>query len=194
MNEKITTYGKIVFDPPEYTDKHISQSEWKKIAIIELRDESTLYYAWLFSRRYNVDLNPIPRGPHITLINDSFKDLSQNGKLTKEEVEENWKRLKKKWNGKKIEVKLFLDPRTDNKHWWFNVPHEDREQILAIRAEIGLAKPFHGPHMSFGYVHPHSQTHSNYIHMILKHEKDINHISKRYFSNILKKRIKKKTK
>ena len=37
------------------------------------------YYAWFVKKRYNLTLNKPLRGAHVSFINDSMRDLSQNG-------------------------------------------------------------------------------------------------------------------
>ena len=65
-------------------------------------------------------------------------------------------RNQKKWNGKQIDIVIDLTPKTDSSepnsdyHWWFNIPHENREELQSIREELGLGKPFFGLHMTIG--------------------------------------------
>jgi len=168
MNNRITFTGKIGFDPKDETKKHILQSSWKKTAFVFLSGDICEYYGWFLSKRYNIILNPPLRGGHISFINDSIIDLRQNGKLSKEEVEVNWLNVKNKWHGKEINVTLDLDPLSNSMHWWFNIPNEDRDELQAIRNELGLGRPYSGMHMSLGtpknvlYLE-----HSKYIHGLL---------------------------
>jgi len=126
------------------------------------------YYAWFIKKRYNLILNKPLRGAHISFINDSMKDLSQNGVLSAEEVEIKWEEVKKKWDGKEIEIVLDLSPKTNDEHWWLNIPHEEREQLQSIREELGLGRPYFGMHMSIGYVNEKNLPHSKYIHDLIK--------------------------
>ena len=126
------------------------------------------YYAWFIKKRYNLTLNKPLRGAHISFINDSMNDLSQNGLLSADEVEIKWEEVKKKWDGKKIEIVLDLDPRTNSEHWWLNIPHEERGQLQSIRDELGLDRPFFGMHMSLGYANDKNIHHSRYIHDLIK--------------------------
>lgn len=128
----------------------------------------TQYYAWFLERRYNLVLNRPLRGAHISFINDSIRDLTLNGARSLEESEEVWNRVKKKYHGQKIEVVLDLDPRTDDRTWWLNVPHDERGSIQAIRDELGLKKPYFGLHMSIGYANEQHMGHSIYLHESLK--------------------------
>ncbi len=130
----------------------------------------TEYYSWILKRRYNLDLKKPERGAHISFINDSLRDLSLNGTRTPEEIEKIWSEVKSKWDGKDIEVVINLDPRTDDKYWWFNVPHEERILLQSIREELGLGKPFWGMHMTIGDADrtPVTLEHSKYIHRLLK--------------------------
>ncbi len=160
--------GTIYFEPENWTKKHAAQSSWKKIALIMIEGDVCPYYAWFIKRRYNLELNKPLRNAHVTLINDSIKDLSLNGKRTIEEVDELWETLKTKWNKKTVNVLLDLSPRTDDLHWWLNVKDESRIELQSIRDEIGLGKPFWGMHMSIGYANERNIQHSEYIHRTIK--------------------------
>jgi hypothetical protein len=138
------------------------------MAMILFDGDITQYYAWFLERRYNLVLNRPLRGAHISFINDSIRDLTLNGARSLEESEEVWNRVKKKYHGKKIEVVLDLDPRTDDRTWWLNVPHDERDSIQGIRDELGLKKPYFGLHMSIGYSNEYNLDHSKYIHESIK--------------------------
>lgn len=166
--DRIKLIGKIGFEPEDKTNKHKSQASWKKIAMIFIDSDITEYYAWFIKKRYNLTLNKPLRGAHISFINDSIKDLTLNGKRTIEEVEVLWEEVKKKWNGKKIEVVLELTPKTDDRIWWLNVPQDERDSIHAIRAELGLGRPYFSLHMSLGYANEKNIAHSVYIHELIK--------------------------
>jgi hypothetical protein len=162
MNE-IRLIGKIVFDPKDKTKKHKGQASWKKVAMISIGGEASEYYAWFINKRYSIKLNPPLRKAHITFINDRGSDM--NGK---------WEEVKKKWDGKEIEVVMDLDPRTDSDnagsdgHWWLNIPEKDRVDIHNIRAELGLGRPYYGLHMSIGHANNKNIEHSKYIHRLIK--------------------------
>ena len=130
----------------------------------------TEYYSWLIKRRYNIILKKPERGAHVSFINDSIKDLTLNGQRTTEEVEKLWKEVADKWDGKIIPITINLNPRTDDKYWWFNIPHEDRALLQGIREELGLGKPFWGMHMTIGDADatPITLEHSKYIHTLIK--------------------------
>jgi hypothetical protein len=156
MKNTIEITGKIVFDPNNKTRKHEKQGSWKKLAMVLFSDDSSAYYAWFISNRYNITLNPPLRGPHISFISDRHAETK------------NWDEIKKKWDGKKIKVVLDLDARSDGKHWWLNIPQEDRGDLHAIRAELGLDRPHFGLHMSIGYANEKNIDHSNYIVRLLR--------------------------
>jgi len=59
-------------------------------------------------------------------------------------------------------------PKTNDEHWWLNIPHEEREQLQSIREELGLGRPYFGMHMSIGYVNEKNLPHSKYIHDLIK--------------------------
>lgn len=166
--DRITLYGKIVFEPEDATKKHKEQASWKKIAMIMFEGDLAEYYAWFLNKRYSIILNKPLRGAHISFINDSLKDMSLGGKRSSTEVETLWKAIKTKWNGQTIPIVLSLDPRTDDNHWWLNIPHDERGLLHGIREELGLGKPYWGLHMSLGYANEKNLPHSKYIHDLIK--------------------------
>ena len=165
---RIKLIGKIGFEPEDKTNKHKAQSSWKKMAMIFIDGDVTEYYAWFIQKRYNLTLNKPLRGAHISFINDSMRDLSLNGTRSNEEIEIVWEKVKNKWNGKKIDIVLDLEPKTDDRTWWLNIPHDERDGLQAIRSELGLGKPFFGMHMSIGYANEKNLPHSIYIHDLIK--------------------------
>ena len=168
MNDRVTFTGKIGFEPENKTKKHSAQASWKKMAMVFIDGDITDYYAWFINRRYNLVLNKPIRGAHISFINDSIKDMSLDGKRTIEEVDILWENIKKKWDGKEIEVVIDLNPRTDDRTWWFNIPHDERGFLQGIREELGLGKPYWGMHMTIGYANEKNIDHSIYIHDLIK--------------------------
>jgi hypothetical protein len=138
------------------------------MAMVFIDGDITEYYAWFINKRYNLVLNKPLRGAHISFINDSIKDMSLDGKRTIEEVDTLWEDVKKKWDGKEIPVVIDLNPRTDDRTWWFNVPHDERGLLQGIREELGLGKPYWGMHMSIGYANEKNIDHSIYIHDLIK--------------------------
>jgi|TARA_R110000824_G_scaffold291588_4_gene480101 hypothetical protein len=133
--------GKIVFDPPNITSKHEKQSKWKKVAMLEFDGDIKGYYRWFVKKRYNLFLGESIRKAHITFINDHKRDFKDFDK---------WNEVKKKWNGKSIEIELSTDVRSDGINWWLVIPEEARGGLHGIRAELGLGRPYFGLHMTFG--------------------------------------------
>jgi hypothetical protein len=168
MENKIKLIGKIGFEPENITKKHNLQASWKHIAMVFFSGDVTEYYAWFIEKRYNLKLNKPLRGAHISFINDSFREMSSNGEKSIDDVKKNWEMVKKKWNNQKVEISLSLEPKTDDKHWWLNVPQEDRDGLHGIRAELGLSRPFFGLHMTIGYANEKWLPHSCYIHSCIK--------------------------
>lgn len=156
-NSTIKQKGKIMFDPPDVTNKHKKQSEWKKTAMVSIEGDIALYYSWFLEKRYNLTLNRPLRGAHVTIISDRESDMNYK-----------WEEVKAKWDGKEIEVTLSVDPRTDGKHWWLNVPEEERIEIHSIRQELGLERPYFGLHLSLGHANDKVIEHSEYIHRLIK--------------------------
>jgi hypothetical protein len=129
------------------------------------------YYSWYLKKRFNLVLNKPIRDAHISFINDKSSDMSLNGALSMQEVEDNWKKVKEKWDGQEVEVSLYLDYRTDGYHWWLNVEDESKKSLQLIRNELNLGEPYYGFHMSLGYANERNLEHSKYIHRLL-----INHL------------------
>tara|TARA_R110000782_G_scaffold54693_2_gene115749 strand:+ start:10616 stop:11047 length:432 start_codon:yes stop_codon:yes gene_type:complete len=138
------------------------------VAMIFLDGDICEYYSWFLQKRYSLVLNKPLRGAHVSFINDSIRDLSLDGTRTTQEIEVVWEAVKKKWDGKKIEIVLDLNPKTDDRIWWFNIPNEERDNIQAIRSELGLGRPYFGMHMSIGYANEKNIEHSVYIHDLIK--------------------------
>lgn len=170
MSNKIILKGRIEFAPPNKTKKHNLQGSWKRVAMIFFEGDTAEYYAWFIKKRYNLPLNKPLRGAHISFINDRNSDMALNGQRSLEEVDKLWEEVKKKWDGKEIAVTLSLDPKSDDRSWWLNVPKEDRDNLQAIRNELGLGKPYYGFHMSLGYANEKFINHSIYIHRLLKNK------------------------
>ncbi len=168
MKQTITLIGKIVFEPENKTKKHHAQSSWKRLAMVNFNCDVAEYYAWFILRRFNLPLNKPLRGAHISFINDSIKDFSNNGTKTIDEINSEWERVKKKWNNKKVEIKLEISPRTDSKYWWLRVSDESRIHLQEIREELGLSKPYWGLHMTIGHANDKNLFHSKYIHKLIE--------------------------
>lgn len=156
MTNHIKTYGKIVFDPKNITNKHEKQSSWKKSAMILIDDDLCEYYSWFLLKRYNLSLLPPLRKSHVTFINDRFSD------------DELWNKVKSKWDGKTIEVVLSVDVRTNGNHWYLNVPEEHYGGLDNIRAELNLGKPYYSYHFTIGYPNNKNNEHSEYIHKLIQ--------------------------
>lgn len=166
--DRIILTGRIGFEPEDRTKKHKSQSSWKKMAMVFLDGDICEYYSWFIMQRYKLKLNKPLRGAHISFINDSMVDLTQNGKITEEDALNKWVEVKKKWDGNRVSIVLDLNPKTDDRTWWLNIPHEEREVLQSIRTELGLGKPFFGMHMSIGYANEFNIEHSCYLHESIK--------------------------
>jgi hypothetical protein len=179
MSNEIKLTGKILFDPKDVTKKHKNQASWKRVAMVLFNDDSCEYYSWFFAKRFGLTLESPIRDSHVTFINDSLRDLTNNREKTESQANEDWERVKDKWNGKSIEVYFKLDPdsnsiskeeidrwketgenptlenlppETANMHWWLIVPHDKRGGLQDIRSELGLGRPFFGMHMTIGRV------------------------------------------
>lgn len=161
--DRITYTGKILFEPENVTKKHDAQSSWKKMAFVLIEGEITDYYSWFIKKRYNLPLNKPLRGPHISFINDSIKDMSLDGQRSNEEINNLWEAVKTRWNGKEVQIVLDLSPRSSASHWWLNAPHNMNKTLLEIRKELGLSEPYYKLHMSIGYPNEKNKEHNIYI-------------------------------
>lgn len=146
MKNEITYTGKIVFDPPDYTTKHKSQSSWKKIAMVVFDGDMCDYYAWFIKKRYGIILNPPIRGAHISFINDHVNDLNggfydKTKSGTEKERNHMWEQLKKKYHNTKIEITISTNIQTNGEHVWLRIEHEHRQDLYNIRSEVGLPMP-----------------------------------------------------
>lgn len=152
MKNTIKISGKLIFDPKDATKKQKRQSEWKKVAMVMLEPEFqkkglTEYYAWFVKKRFGLVLQKPLRGAHVTLIND--REANTNGK---------WEEVKKKWEGKTIDIVVHVDPFLGIKNrkgnycdWWLTVPYEYRDEMHSIREELGLSpRPHFGFHLTIG--------------------------------------------
>ena len=167
--QKIKIFGKIYFEPDNLTKKHNNQSSWKRIAIMMVDGEIDSYYRWFIKKRFNLKLNHPQRGPHVSFINESLKDLSKNNMLTQTEIDIKWLEVKNKWDKKVVDVELDLSIKTNGDYWWFNFIDNENNSLQDIRNELGLSKPFYGLHMTIGYP-PMGicLEHSHYINNLIK--------------------------
>lgn len=150
--------GKIVFDVPNVTRKHNRQSDWKRIAMVMFEGDMAYYYAWFIERRYGIRLNHPIRGAHVTFVNDSIKGVDGG--------DVKWEEVRKKWDGKEIEVTLNLDARTNVEYWWLIT---SSESFNIIREELGIGEPYFSYHMTIGFLNERNMEQSKYIHdLILK--------------------------
>ena len=159
--------GIIQFEVEDVTRKHTEQSVWKKTAMVMLSGDICQYYAWFLKKRYRIILNKPLRGPHISFINDRFSEMN-HAQATEEENILIWEQVKQNHDGKEIIVTLSIEPRSNGKHWWLNIPEEYRSELQGIRNELGLDRPFSGLHLSLGYCASEKNIlHSQYIHKLL---------------------------
>lgn len=128
--------GKISFDPINVTKKHSKQSEWKKVAIIELKDDYYSLYSWFLEKEYGVKLNKPLRGSHLTVINDIVDNKT-------------YLKAKELFEGK--EVTFYVDTtnvRANEKgHWWLKVYSDDAQNIRNV---MGLGESYFGFHLTIG--------------------------------------------
>lgn len=141
--------GKLLFNPPDLTNKHQLQSEWKRVSMILTDCDIDKYYAWFLNKRFSLNLNKNIRGSHITIISEKMEDDSH------------FQELAKIMDGRKITFYYENEPQTNGEHWWLRVYSNE---IEAIRESIGLDKyPYFGLHLTIGHASNKYLEHSNYI-------------------------------
>jgi hypothetical protein len=158
VTKSLTLKGKIVFDPDNVTRKHNKQKDWKRVAMVTFDGEMTEYYSWFIERRYGLKLNRPLRGAHVTFVNDSVREIKGGDAV--------WEEVRKRWDGKEIDVILNLDVRTNSEHWWMKA--DETPEFWQIRGELGLGRPFWGLHMTVGYANERNIEHSKYIHGLIQ--------------------------
>jgi hypothetical protein len=132
--------GRIVFDPPNITSKHERQNDWKKVAMLEFDCDIRAYYRWFLKKRYHLFLSETIRKAHVTFINDHKREIKMH----------KWKDVRKRWEGKEVEIELDVDIRSDGTNWWLVVTEESREELHDIRRELGMGRPYFGLHLTVG--------------------------------------------
>jgi hypothetical protein len=127
--------GILEFSPEDKTKKHVSQSSWKRVAMIRTNCDLDVYYAWFLKKRFNLELNKNLRGTHVTFINDRMD-------------QDVFEQMSKMFNGKEIDFYVETEPRSSGEHWWLRVHCPEAE---SIREVMGLSKdPFYGLHLTIG--------------------------------------------
>jgi hypothetical protein len=131
----IKVRGILDFTPEDFTEKHRSQSVWKRVAIIKTDCELERYYAWFLKKRFNLELNSSLRGTHVTFISDRLeKELFDQAAVI--------------FNKKEIDFYIELEPRSNGEHWWLRVHCPEAENIREV---LGLSRePFFGMHLTLG--------------------------------------------
>lgn len=146
--------GTLLFNPPDLTNKHQLQSEWKRTAMILTDCDIDRYYGWFLKKRFSLTLNKNIRKSHITFISEKMVD------------DTNFQELAKIMNGRRITFYYENEPQTNGEHWWLRVYSSE---IEAIRESIGLDKyPYFGLHLTIGHASDKYLDHSNYINEICK--------------------------
>ena len=165
---EIKLISKIHFDVENKTKKHVNQSSWKKVAMVNFSGDADTYYAWFINKRYNLVLNPPIRGAHISFINESFNDIVKNNKISLSEAIKLWNEVKAKWDKKSLPISLNVSPNTNGKYWWVNISEDSAIDLQAIRNELGLGPPYFNYHMTIGYANEKNLPHGMYIHNLIK--------------------------
>lgn len=131
--------GRLDFNPENKTEKHRSQSVWKRTAMIRTDCDMDRYYAWFLKKRFNLELNGNLRGNHVTFIADRLDEKTFN-------------EASKIFNGKEIEFFVEIEPRSNGEHWWLRVYSPEAE---SIREVLGLSRePHFGMHLTLGRATP----------------------------------------
>lgn len=146
---------KIIFDPIDLTNKHKSQSKWKRVVTCQTDCDIHEYYAWFLNKRFNLKLNKPIRKAHITIVNDKIADYDL------------YKMAKELFHKKELVFKF--DPaeiRTNGEHFWIKMYCDD---VANIRMVMGLEpKPFFNLHLTIGYAAEGIRLeHAKYIHQTI---------------------------
>lgn len=157
--QTVKVSGNILFDPKEFTNKHQKQSDWKKVALIEIGGDIANYYSWFLSKK-GLTLNQPLRGAHVTFINDRFAKIVGN---TDEERQELWNQTSAMFNKTSVEFTLDINPYSNIEHWWLRVSQNSRSEIQAIRNILGLGEYFYGFHMTIGIANEKNKIQSRYL-------------------------------
>lgn len=143
--------GKLIFDPTDLTKKHVNQSQWKKIAVIQFSgDEYDDMWRWYLNKEFLLKVNQNIRGSHITFINDKFSKHNE------------WDYIKTRFQKQDISVEITNILRGDGNHFWLKpiVP----DLISEIRIMLGLTPmPYYPLHYTIGLVNPKNIEESNYF-------------------------------
>lgn len=140
--------GKIKFDPIPKTEKHIKQSEWKKQMVIDIGGDLDLFYAKFIEKFYLIYLIRPHRLSHLTIVADRYS----NEKL--------WEKVKKKYDGKYVDITYDPDVRGNHEYWWLRAECKTGDKI---RKELGLGKPFFPYHITIGSVKEKEVEYNNYV-------------------------------
>ena len=190
MENIIKLTGKIVFDVEDKTNKHKLQSSWKKTAFVFIDGDACEYYSWFLNRRYNIVLNKPLRGCHVSFINDSIRDLSDNGQKNIEEIDKLWNEVKNRWDGKDIDkLQLLCMPLDKNlrcirsldaSHIYL-LEHMKQVTLQVIREKYGLEEEyikmyFHYEPSTY-HLHIHFvNTVSNQLHSSVEYSHELNSV------------------
>lgn len=145
--------GRIKFDPPDYTKKHIKQSEWKRVVIIEIDSELDAMYRWYLSKNL-LNLNKPIRDCHVTVVNDRYNDTGR------------WNSVKQMYDGQTVNVNIRNWIRSNGEHWWLKMFPDENLVFGQIRSELGLGQPYFNYHMTIGLANERNIDHSKYLHRI----------------------------
>lgn len=127
--ELVRCGGNIVFNPKDYTNKHIKQSGWRKTAIVDIDGQWTEYYSWFLKKR-GLILNAPLRKAHITFINESVDTIKAKNRSAKQQL---WTNVANMFNGKYIEFDLEVQQYSSGKHWWLRIPKESEVNMEGFK-------------------------------------------------------------
>jgi hypothetical protein len=165
----IKAKGIIEFEPEDKTKKHLSQTSWKRIAMIRTHDDLCEYYSWFIKRRFNLELNKPLRGSHVTFINDAEREMPF------------FNESKALFDSKEITFYIDPEPRTNGEHWWLRVYCTDAESIRTVCG--GNSIPFFAFHLTIGYATHLRLEHSKYILEVCKRHQIIPSDERQSFSS-----------
>lgn len=145
----LTTKATLDFDPKDFTKKHQKQSSWKKVLVANIEGEICEYYSWFLKKRFNLILNHPLRKAHLTIVNDRAADIKR------------WDYIKKKYQGKEIDISYDTDLRSNGEYWWMRADSNDARYL---RSRLNLnPNPYFNFHITVGFPNEKNIDHSYYI-------------------------------
>lgn len=147
MNNNITGFGKIKFDPQPIKDSSGNMFKpWWVVILFE--DDLGGYYRWWLEKRYKVQLQRPAWDTHISVV---------RGEECSSEL---WNKYKNLYDEHEIEFKFCTSIITNADHWWLNIKCDF---LNKLRLNLGLSADAHFDfHITLGTTKPQYKEHAQY--------------------------------